>query len=267
MTRKRDRYEVVPFHTMRRFALDAGYLGRRRHIIHGLLEVDVTTARQAIREYKAQTGESLSFTAFIINCLAQAIAEHKMVHAYRNWRNQLVIFDDVNVSTMVEIESGGGKVPMPRIIKAADKRTLGDIHAEIRGTQASPHSSTETKFMRWFLLLPALLRRLFYWVVMRMPHSFREYSASVLVTAVGMFGKGHAGWGLPMPNFTLTVTLGGVAEKPGVIDGRIEIREMMNVTVSFDHDIIDGAPAARFTQRFIELIESGYALPGAGEEM
>jgi pyruvate/2-oxoglutarate dehydrogenase complex dihydrolipoamide acyltransferase (E2) component len=59
---------------------------------------------------------------------------------------------------------------------------------------------------------------------------------------------------------TLDVALGGIAEKPGVIDGRIEIREYLCLTLCFDHDIIDGAPAARFTQRFKELIESGYGL-------
>jgi pyruvate/2-oxoglutarate dehydrogenase complex dihydrolipoamide acyltransferase (E2) component len=263
MSKKRDAYEVAPFPRMRRFALDAGYLGRRRHIVHGLLELDVTVARQAIREHKARTGESLSFTAFIINCLAQAIDEHKAVHAYRNWRNQLVIFDDVNINTMVEVESGGRRIPIPHIIKAANKRTFRDIHDEIRVTQTSPHSSTESKFMRWFLFLPAFLRRLFYWFVMRMPRTFREYASAVLVTAVGMFGQGTA-WGIPMPNSALTVTLGGIAEKPGVIDGRIEIREFLSMTVSFDHDIIDGAPAARFTQRLRELVESGYDLPGAG---
>jgi pyruvate/2-oxoglutarate dehydrogenase complex dihydrolipoamide acyltransferase (E2) component len=59
---------------------------------------------------------------------------------------------------------------------------------------------------------------------------------------------------------TLDVALGGIAEKPGVMDGRIEIREYLCLTLSFDHDIIDGAPAARFTQRLKELIESGYGL-------
>jgi hypothetical protein len=43
------------------------------------------------------------------------------------------------------------------------------------------------------------------------------------------------GWGIPMANFPLTVTLGGIAEKPGVVEGRIEVREYLDVTVSFDH--------------------------------
>jgi pyruvate/2-oxoglutarate dehydrogenase complex dihydrolipoamide acyltransferase (E2) component len=39
----------------------------------------------------------------------------------------------------------------------------------------------------------------------------------------------------------------------------------MNVTVIFDHDVIDGAPAARFTRRLVELIESGYGLDVANK--
>jgi len=44
------------------------------------------------------------------------------------------------------------------------------------------------------------------------------------------------------------------------VDGQIAIRDSLSLTISFDHEIIDGAPAARFTQRLKELIESGYGL-------
>jgi pyruvate/2-oxoglutarate dehydrogenase complex dihydrolipoamide acyltransferase (E2) component len=45
-----------------------------------------------------------------------------------------------------------------------------------------------------------------------------------------------------------------------VVDHRIEVRKYLSVTISFDHDIIDGAPAARFMQQLKKLIESGYGL-------
>ena len=67
-------------------------------------------------------------------------------------------------------------------------------------------------------------------------------------------------WGIPITDYTLGIILGGIAEKPGAFDGRIEIREYLSMTISVDHDIIDGAPAARFSQRLKELIESGYGL-------
>jgi pyruvate/2-oxoglutarate dehydrogenase complex dihydrolipoamide acyltransferase (E2) component len=74
-----------------------------------------------------------------------------------------------------------------------------------------------------------------------------------------MFGRG-GGWAITMPNFTLTVALGGIAEKPGVVEGEIKIREYLDITVSIDHDIVDGAPAARFVYQFRDLVESGYGL-------
>jgi pyruvate/2-oxoglutarate dehydrogenase complex dihydrolipoamide acyltransferase (E2) component len=44
------------------------------------------------------------------------------------------------------------------------------------------------------------------------------------------------------------------------VGGQIVPREFLHLTASFDHDVIDGAPAARFIQRFKELIESGCGL-------
>ena len=87
----------------------------------------------------------------------------------------------------------------------------------------------------------------------------KKYGGTVGLTAVGMFGKG-ASWGIPVEYRTLGITLGGIAEKPGVVDGQIVIREYLCMTLSFNHDIIDGAPAARFTGRLKDLIESGYGL-------
>jgi pyruvate/2-oxoglutarate dehydrogenase complex dihydrolipoamide acyltransferase (E2) component len=74
-----------------------------------------------------------------------------------------------------------------------------------------------------------------------------------------MFGTG-SGWGIPVPNHTLQLTLGGISEKPGVVEHRIEVREYMSVTISFDHDIVDGAPAERFIQRLKDLVESAHGL-------
>jgi hypothetical protein len=54
--------------------------------------------------------------------------------------------------------------------------------------------------------------------------------------------------------------LGGIAAKPGVVDGRIAPRDYLCMTLRFDHDLIDGAPAARFVSRLRELIEGAYGL-------
>ena len=68
------------------------------------------------------------------------------------------------------------------------------------------------------------------------------------------------GWGIPYVGYSLSVTIGGIAKKPLAVDNKIEIRECLNLTLSFDHDIIDGAPAARFLARLKDLIENGFGL-------
>jgi pyruvate/2-oxoglutarate dehydrogenase complex dihydrolipoamide acyltransferase (E2) component len=83
---------------------------------------------------------------------------------------------------------------------------------------------------------------------------------TVSITAIGMFGEGHSGWGIYPATEVLGLVVGSIAWKPAVVAGRIEPREILHLTVMFDHDVIDGAPAARFTRRLVELIESGDGL-------
>jgi hypothetical protein len=98
-----------------------------------------------------------------------------------------------------------------------------------------------------------------FWFASKSPHLFTRYAGTVELNAIGMFGS-RGGWGIHVPFHTLSIVVGGIARKPGVVDERIEVREYLNMTINFDHDMIDGAPAARFTQQLSDLIESGYGL-------
>ena len=58
----------------------------------------------------------------------------------------------------------------------------------------------------------------------------------------------------------LTVLIGGVAERPWVIDGEVVVRRILDLTVTIDHTTVDGAPAARFGATLRELLETGSVL-------
>ncbi|MGB2894681.1 MAG: 2-oxo acid dehydrogenase subunit E2 [Anaerolineales bacterium] len=259
MKTKHSGITVQPYPRTRLLMADGGRIGLQKHTVHGLVEFDITRAREALRLHKAQTGESLSFTAFVLACLGKAVEINTHLHAYRDWRNQLVIFDDVDVNTLFEVEVDGKKTIRPHILRGVNKKNFQELHQEIRVFQQEHKSSQESKFIERFVLLPGFVRRLFYLVLFKNPLMLKKYYGTVMVTAVGMFGTG-GGWGLPVTNHTLQLTLGGIARKPGIVDDRVEAREYLSVTISIDHDIVDGAPAARFTQRLKELIESGYGL-------
>ena len=247
-------YQVIPFPKIRRLMEDGGRLARQKHLVHGLFEVDVTEARRLIHEHRSQTGEGLSFTAFVMTCMGRAIDKDKSMQAYRTWREKLVIFDDVDVNTMFEVEVAGQKIIRPHIIHAVNKKTLREIHNEIRAFQANHTESREGKFIGWFVLLPGFLRRFFLRILFKNPHWLKEMNGTVSLTSVGMFGQG-GGWGIPVSNHTLQITLGGIAQRPVLVNGQVETRQVLCLTISFDHDIVDGAPVARFAQSLKELIE------------
>src|SRR5437764_3649989 len=104
-------------------------------MMHGLIEVDVTRARDRLRDHKVKTGESLSFTAFLIACLAQAVDEYKAVQAHRKGRKHLILFEEVDVYTPIERDVAGDSQIMPTIIRAANRKTVREIHQEIRAAQ------------------------------------------------------------------------------------------------------------------------------------
>lgn len=58
----------------------------------------------------------------------------------------------------------------------------------------------------------------------------------------------------------------GLVALLGLEDGTPAPRDQLCLTISFDHNVVDGAPAARFTERLKGLVESGYGLPGAPGE-
>lgn len=259
MERKDNTHTVQAYPRNRLLMVDGGRMGRRKHTVHGLVEFDITNARETIRQQKAQTGEALSFSAFFLACLGRAIEPNKRMHAYRNWRNQLIIFDEVDVNMLFEVDVDGKKTIRPHILRGVNKKTVRQLHEEIRAFQKQHQSSRESKFIESFVRLPGIVRRAFLWTLFKNPQLVKDYYGTVLVSSVGMFGTG-AGWAIPVPNHSLQLTLGGIGEKPGVVDHHVEVREYLSVTVSFDHDIADGAPAARFIQHLKELVENGYGL-------
>jgi pyruvate/2-oxoglutarate dehydrogenase complex dihydrolipoamide acyltransferase (E2) component len=253
-------YQIVPNPKIRRWFAAAFRSAHHTPIMHGLIEVDVSRARAHLREQKANTGESLSFTAFLIACLGKAVDEHKAVQARRFGSKRFILFDDVDVYTLIERDVAGQVPLMASIIRAVNRKTVREIHQEIRTAQREDVAQV----VKWLQFQPALLFRPFFWgfswMGRRYPQLWKKYVGTVGITAVGMFGTGAA-WGIPPAIPTLMITVGGIGEKPVLVDGHIALREYLSLTISFDHDIIDGAPAARFTQRLKELIESGYGLP------
>jgi pyruvate/2-oxoglutarate dehydrogenase complex dihydrolipoamide acyltransferase (E2) component len=265
MNRKPRSYQIVDMPAARRDTPNSIDIIWWKHWIYGLIEVDVTVPRELIREYEARSDEELSFTGFLAYCLARAVDEDKQLHAYLKGRRQLVVFDDVDVLIMVERQMGEIRAPMGHVVRAANRRSYMEINREIREVQARPVPRGKgmpplmPRLMQLPWPLPRLFVSLFRFYLRSNPAGMTAKGGTVGITAVGMFGE-HSGWGLTPNGHTLDLVVGTISRKPAVVEDRIEPREILNLTVVFDHDVVDGAPAARFVERLLDLVEGAAGL-------
>jgi pyruvate/2-oxoglutarate dehydrogenase complex dihydrolipoamide acyltransferase (E2) component len=262
-------FEKREFSRLRNPTIDTLNWGRKKHHIPMLLEIDVTAARAAIHDRKTKTGQRISFTGWIVKCIAQAVSEHKQVHALRKGKMEIVTFDDVDVTMIIERETDTGeKLPMPYIIRKANEKTVIKIHGEIRAAArssvvgevqiASDGAAWMTKI---FMILPRFLRDWLFWrPVLRDPFLFKRMMGTVSVTAFGIAGQTGMSWGIPIGIHPLIIAVGGIAKRPGIIHDEIAIREYVGLTVLFDHDVTDGAPVGRFIRRLQKLMADRYGL-------
>lgn len=272
------RFEVQRYPLSRTAGIDTVAMGKLKHHVPVLLEVDVTSARAAIRRRKQDTGEAVSFAGWVVKCLATALSEHKRVHAMRRGRRQLVVFDDVDVTVVVSREVVDGDsndtLPVPCLIRRADQKSLDQLNSEIREAQSKPLAPGEQvldaqgkppspRQMRLFFRLPWFLRRWLVWnPLVKDPLYAKRHMGTVIVSSVGMYGGigGGSTWFIPATMVPVVVALGGIARRPGYFEDTVQPREMLSVTVLFDHDVIDGAPVFAFVARFRGLMEGAFSL-------
>ena len=253
-----------PYNRYRNVVADMVDLASAKHLMKGHMEVDVTCAREKIHQAEAETGTSQSFTAWFIKCVAQAVSENKQIQAMRKG-HRIVFFDDVDVFVLIETRINNDKYALPHIIRKADKKSCREIHKEIRAAQKQripPNSiiiGNESALFKTYPYLPKALRMFICRRAANNPSFVKKHTGTVSVSSVGMMGK-MKGLIYPVSPLPLSFAVCGITEKAVVINGKVEIREILNLAFTADHTLIDGAPLVRFLSRLTELMEKGFDL-------
>ncbi|MEX0664642.1 MAG: 2-oxo acid dehydrogenase subunit E2 [Acidimicrobiia bacterium] len=256
---RRRHIEVRPFPSNRRLVTAALRAGNRCKPMHGLLELDVT---EAFRRIEAR---ELSFTGFVIAAVARAVALHPEVHAYRSWLGRLIIHRHVDVSTIVEVPTDQGSFPLVHLVRDADVRDVADVTTELHKIKSQPFAGDHGPAKKLLALashLPGFIRAMY--ALSRRSVRVRQSMGTVGVTAVGMFAEGGGFAIAPLTLMSLQVVVGGVSERPRAVEGHVEIRTVLDLTVSIDHNIVDGGPAARFGAELRRQIEEATVVQQRG---
>ncbi|MHA2175728.1 MAG: 2-oxo acid dehydrogenase subunit E2 [Candidatus Hodarchaeales archaeon] len=262
-------YSIKDFPRNRLGIVDYLDEAQKRHIITGLFEVDITKAREVIKKSKNENGTKISFTGWICWCIGQIIENKKEIHAARKGRKKLVIFEDVDISVQIERLVKGKKIPLPYVLRKVNHKSVLEITQEIRSVQNQTFDDQDIqvlgnrrrlRFMaRIGINFPKFIRALFWKRVVWNPFTMKKVSGLISVTSVGMYGN-HLGWAIPLSGFPISIAIGGIGKKPGIVNDTILIREYLALTLQFDHDIIDGAPATRFSADLIDYLETAKGL-------
>ncbi len=256
-------HRIIRYPDSRLSVFDIGKAGMAKHSVYGLLEIDVTAAREKLRDLRRR-GREVSFTAWAMKTIACCVADHPGVHALRRGKNRAVAFTDVDVSLMVEREVEGAAVPLPLLIRAAQEKPAEEIDSEIRAALSQPIADESghvlgshgipTALFRLYYALPHFLR---VWIIRGLtanPFRTKALSGTVTITTVG--GVGSPGWIIPTRSWHNAVfALGTVSRKPWALGDRIVIRDVLNLTVVLNHDVIDGRPAGKFVQDLVKRME------------
>jgi pyruvate/2-oxoglutarate dehydrogenase complex dihydrolipoamide acyltransferase (E2) component len=248
-------YVVRPVPRERRPVLDRLSGASHRFQVHALVELDVGEASTRI----AASDPHVSWTAFVIATVARAVARHPEVNA-RRAGERILYFDRVDVGATVERELGAGRVLDIMSFAAADRASAAAIADELRRAKHGPVGAHPQRLlMAQVLRLPGPLRRAAVRLAGTRPAVAASFGPAVGVTSVGMF-SGAWGWAVPLAPLTLVVTVGGVADRPVARDGAVVVRPLLPLTLTFDHAVVDGAPAARFIETLRELTETAAVL-------
>ncbi|MCU7499712.1 MAG: 2-oxo acid dehydrogenase subunit E2 [Ignavibacteria bacterium] len=258
-------YSIREFPATRIATIDVGAIGKEKHHMYALIECDVTESRLKIKSLKLQ-GSRISFTGWLLKAVSLALKEHSEAAAFLYGKKKKIIFEDINVSLLVEKTLQGTKVPIPLVIEQADRKSIQDITKEIESAKEEVLSGSSIVINRKTSLserlyyhLPGYLRRAVWRLMLRHPRSVYKKMGNVSFTSIGMFGQ-IKGWFIHTSIHPVSFGISSVIKKPVVINDEIRIREILNMTVLLDHDVIDGGPMVRFISDLVKAIECGRGL-------
>jgi pyruvate/2-oxoglutarate dehydrogenase complex dihydrolipoamide acyltransferase (E2) component len=231
-------------------------VARSRRLMVAFVEADVTQPRRLMAEYRSIAGESISLTAYIAACLGRAVRQHPELNSTRRGR-RLVLFEDVNVVCYLEQFHGDEPRVGFQTLRFADRTSVPELSRRIRAahSQAAP----APRLMRH---LPVALFRPAVSVLSRNPR-FLADAGVIAISNVGAGSDGVPGWGFAPSATSVEVTLGGITKRLALEGGEVREHEHLCMTVSIDHDLVDGAAGARFVRTLVDLVASGIVLQPA----
>lgn len=263
-----EKFTQIDYPAVRQFTEDIGKLANEKHYIRTFLEVDITDSLALIKQLRTPQNK-VSFLAWFIKVLGDTVADHPPVNGIKKGRNSVIVFKQIDITTIVEKPVDGVPVPLPLVIRSASEKTTSQINLEIQNAvsqQVENDSIPEigTSDNKFLISLGQVLPQWLRLFVMRNfvlnnPQRMQNTMGTVMVTSLGTVGQ-IPSWIMPTSIHPLSIGIGTLTRKPIVKQGQIIPRQVLHITIALDHDVIDGMPARAFVADFVTRLSQGYGL-------
>lgn len=226
--------EIMEMDRMRKLIAD--HMVMSKHVsphVTSFVEVDVTNIvnwRNRIKdEFKKKHGENITFTPIFIEAVARAIREFPMINVSVDG-TRIIVKKDINIGMAAALPSGNLIVP---VIKNADylnlmglTKAVNDLANRARKNQLKPDEVQGGTFT---------------------------------LTNVGTFGNVMGTPIINQPQVAIMAT-GAIKKKPAVLETEfgdvIAVRQMMFLSMSYDHRVVDGMLGGTFIRKVADLLEA-----------
>lgn len=195
-------------------------------------EIDMTKAKevrqQLLPAIEKETGYRLSFTEIIILAVSHVLTRHPHINMTFE-QNELHFHEDVHIGLAVAVKDG----LMVPVISHANQKGLKQLTKEAKEIGRNARDQK---------LLPDQLK-----------------GSTFTISNLGMYAIDTFTPIINQPEAAI-LGVGRIQDKPVVVDGEIQVRPMMGVSLSFDHRVVDGAPAAAFLTDLKKVLEQPFEL-------
>ena len=194
-------------------------------------EVDATAfvELRGMLNDKLQAREvSITYTDLLVKVVANALGEHPRLNATLTDEG-IHLLSEINIGVAVALEDG---LVVP-VVRDADKERLSEISTQVKSFAERARGNQ---------LTPGELQ-----------------GGTFTITNLGNFGI-DAFTPIINPPESAILGVGRILKKPVVHDDEIVIRSMLTLSLTFDHRVVDGAPAAQFLQTVSGYIQDPYLL-------
>ena len=221
--------ERVPLRGLRRTIAQA-MVKSKSTIPHaaGIDEAHITqlvALKARAKERAAQKKIRLTFLPFVIKSLAAALQEHPYLNASLDEeKGEIILKKYFNIGVAVDTRDG----LMVPVVKNVRGKNIFQLAAELEALSEKARSRT---------IDLADLK-----------------GGTFTITNFGAMG-GIFGFPIIHHPEVAILGMGKIYEKPVVVDGKIEVRKVLPLSLSFDHRVVDGAEAVRFMNTVIQLLE------------